>query len=581
MLLSFRPRRLYDTIHGVSNLADSDVRRLIENWQEILNDMKVSNYDAKLESSNRLMSRQASRFRDLPPEWTDGTTSQFWVWLKAKPFSHAQLNRPGSHNKQLAAPADGPFLVTKVFNAGVNFCIKPPEWMSARRHPKFNVKAIREVTDTETPAVASTPSATTTSAPSASDDGLWTISELTHRRYNKARDWYEYQCRWQGFARAEDEFRPESDIQADRLIAEYDAAHPRGATRGDRPSDIKSVLDSWSTSRSGRAIKRPKRLNQVHLIDSSASTDRGADLLFFSQPESCHTFSRDADFASSLDPGSLLFCGRPSSVPAEPRAVELSRRVSTDSSPHFREFRLKLRSVHWLSNVLDHRPYQQDQSVPPSSPPASPRDRRASLAGVVGGTWRLRSPPPGLRPLRGRPSSTRRSDPVLSPPPCYGPSAAAALAVTIRSRSGAQRSSRPGTFFKNAIFIFDRRSPSEDYLRSGGAFQSAFYPTRCPGRGHRCTLQPARGCRCDITAILTMPRFVGFGHRVRPDQYDSITRILGVRYGSSYYDGQEIRRLKILKRVPAGIAFPGLRARSRLRYPRSLPIRGLLDSSIL
>ena len=84
---------------------------------------------------------------------------------------------------------------------------------------------------------------------------------MTHRRYNKARDCYEYQCRWQGFARAEDEFRPETDIQADRLIAEYDAAHPRGATRGDRPSEIKSELDSWPISRSGRAIKRPQRLN--------------------------------------------------------------------------------------------------------------------------------------------------------------------------------------------------------------------------------------------------------------------------------------------------------------------------------
>ena len=174
---------------------------------------------------------------------------------------------------------------------------------------------------------------------------------MTHQRYNKARDCYEYQCRWQGFARAEDEFRPETDIQADRLIAEYDAAHPRGATRGDRPSDIKSELDSWPISRSGRAIKRPQRLNHVHLIDSSASTDRVADLLFFSQPESCHTFSRDADFAASLDPSSLLFCGCPSTVPAEPRAVEHSRRISGDSSPHFREFRLRLRSVHWHPDV--------------------------------------------------------------------------------------------------------------------------------------------------------------------------------------------------------------------------------------
>ena len=57
LLLSFRPRRLYDTIHDVSNLADSDVRRLIENRAEILNDMKLANYDARLEASSRLMSR--------------------------------------------------------------------------------------------------------------------------------------------------------------------------------------------------------------------------------------------------------------------------------------------------------------------------------------------------------------------------------------------------------------------------------------------------------------------------------------------------------------------------------------------
>ena len=152
----------------------------------------------------------------------------------------------------------------------------------------------------------------------------------------------EYQCRWQGFARAEDEFRPESDIQADRLIAEYDAAHPRGATRDDRPADIKAVLDSWPKSRSGRAVKRPLRLNQVRLIDSTSSAGRVADLLFFSQPEACHTFSRDAGFAASLDPGSLLFCGRPSSMPTEALAMTHSSRHSSRPAPFFMEFRRPL-----------------------------------------------------------------------------------------------------------------------------------------------------------------------------------------------------------------------------------------------
>ena len=49
-----------------------------ENRTEILNDMKLTNYDARLEASSRLMSRQASRFRDLPAEWRDGSSPSFF-----------------------------------------------------------------------------------------------------------------------------------------------------------------------------------------------------------------------------------------------------------------------------------------------------------------------------------------------------------------------------------------------------------------------------------------------------------------------------------------------------------------------
>ena len=386
LLLSFRPRRLYDTIHDVSNLADSDVRRLIENRAEILNDMKLANYDARLEASSRLMSRQASRFRDLPAEWRDSSSPSFWVWLKTKSFSHAQLNRPGSRNKQLTAASDGPFRVAKIYHDGVNFEIVAPSWMSSRRNPKFNVKAIREVTDVEPP---NSPPATS-EAPA--DDNLWAISELTHRRYNKARDCYEYQCKWQGFARAEDEFRPESDIQADRLISDYDAAHPRGATRGDRPADVKAVLDAWPKSRSGRAVKRPLRLNQVHLIDSASSADRVADLLFFSQPEACHTFSRDADFAASLDPGSLLFCSRPSSMPAEALALTQSNR----SVPFFREFRRPLRSVRWhpdMSSIPGGPPSRVGRYRPPPR-----RARHADQGSRPSSWWIAADGPPDSTP---------------------------------------------------------------------------------------------------------------------------------------------------------------------------------------
>ena len=79
------------------------IKRLLEDRDALLDEMRQANYDAQQQHSERLMERQASASRDLPKEWGEpGNT--FWVWLKDKYYSHAENTKAGKSNKQNIAP---------------------------------------------------------------------------------------------------------------------------------------------------------------------------------------------------------------------------------------------------------------------------------------------------------------------------------------------------------------------------------------------------------------------------------------------------------------------------------------------
>eukprot|EP01052_Picozoa_sp_SAG31_P043548 SAG31_NODE_7293_length_1729_cov_9.765031_1_plen_443_part_10 len=144
LLFTFSPRRLGDLLHDVTSLPDGDIKRLIEDRDAMLDEMRQANYDAQQRNSERLMERQASMSRDLPTEWgTPGNT--FWVWLKDKYYSRAENTKAGKSNKQNITPNDGPFAVTKVYPDKIHFEIDRPSWMERRQDPKFTIKAIRAI----------------------------------------------------------------------------------------------------------------------------------------------------------------------------------------------------------------------------------------------------------------------------------------------------------------------------------------------------------------------------------------------------------------------------------------------------
>eukprot|EP01050_Picozoa_sp_SAG11_P054836 SAG11_NODE_33172_length_278_cov_22.743017_1_plen_79_part_01 len=60
--------------------------------------VKLQNADAQQAATERLMIRQAGRFRDLSAGWGDPNRS-FWVWLRSKYYSRAETKKSGASNK--------------------------------------------------------------------------------------------------------------------------------------------------------------------------------------------------------------------------------------------------------------------------------------------------------------------------------------------------------------------------------------------------------------------------------------------------------------------------------------------------
>ena len=80
-LMCYHPRRIHELLHDVSNLPDTDIKRMIEDRQDMVGDIRLSSYDAMLSESQRIIIRQSSRYRDMPPTWSDGSTTDHWVYL--------------------------------------------------------------------------------------------------------------------------------------------------------------------------------------------------------------------------------------------------------------------------------------------------------------------------------------------------------------------------------------------------------------------------------------------------------------------------------------------------------------------
>jgi len=130
--MSFAPRRIQDLLHDVSTMPDSDIKRLLEDREKVMEEIRLSNFEAQEAATEKMMERQAGMFRDLPAGWgKPGKT--WWVWLHKKFYSRAETNKADSRHKQLSVQADGPFAVTEIDPDGIHFRIDAPSWMRYRK----------------------------------------------------------------------------------------------------------------------------------------------------------------------------------------------------------------------------------------------------------------------------------------------------------------------------------------------------------------------------------------------------------------------------------------------------------------
>ena len=242
IVFSFLPRRVQDLLHDVSALPDSTLKRLLEDRNAIIEEIRLQNADAQQAATEKLMERQASKYRDLPATWgEEGRT--FWVWLKEKYYSRAQTKKKGASNKQLNVHSDGPFAVTKVHSDKIHFEIDMPEWMARRKDNRFTIKAIRAIReDHPNP---DTHIRDAIEAGSCDDDlepGEYVVTKLWARRYDDKHKRYEYKVMWAGLPSSEASYVAEDQISAPRLMEDFDARCPRGSTRTDKNEDIDAYL---------------------------------------------------------------------------------------------------------------------------------------------------------------------------------------------------------------------------------------------------------------------------------------------------------------------------------------------------
>ena len=243
LLMAYRPKRIYDMLHIAPSMPDGDLKLLIEDREEFIRTMKRHHIDNTQKAADRSIQRQAKRFRDLPVEWGDPNNAKtFWVMLKASAFNKASDYKAGSRHKQLHAGAEGYFRVIKINDNGASFTIEKPSWMKRRISPSFRINAIRHITDTHPDPRQQLKTMAEKDSDFDSEDEVYEIEALLHRRYNKSRDEYEYNIRWKDHGDEECTYESEFSINAKRLIESYDKDTPRGSVLGDRPTDAERYL---------------------------------------------------------------------------------------------------------------------------------------------------------------------------------------------------------------------------------------------------------------------------------------------------------------------------------------------------
>ena len=244
LVMSFAPRRIQDLLHDVSTMPDSDIKRLLEDRDKVMEEIRLSNFEAQEAATERMMERQAGMFRDLPTGWGKPGKS-WWVWLHKKFYARADQNKAGSRHKQLSVQADGPFAVTEIDPDGIHFRIDAPSWMKYRKGDgTFTIKAIRAIREHHPDAGATLKSAVDGNVDHDLDDNEFYIKQIWARRRHKNKNSYEYKVVWRDHPLSEASYVPEADIEGS-LVRAFDEQTPRGSVSTDLPRDIAAYLKKF------------------------------------------------------------------------------------------------------------------------------------------------------------------------------------------------------------------------------------------------------------------------------------------------------------------------------------------------
>ena len=69
LVMAYAPHRIQDLSHDVSTMPDSDIKRLLEDREKVMEEIRLSNFEAQEAATEKMMERQAGMFRDLPTGW--------------------------------------------------------------------------------------------------------------------------------------------------------------------------------------------------------------------------------------------------------------------------------------------------------------------------------------------------------------------------------------------------------------------------------------------------------------------------------------------------------------------------------
>ena len=244
LVMSYAPRRIQDLLHDVNTMPDSDIKRLLEDRNQVMEEIRLSNFEAQEAATQKMMERQAGMFRDLPDGWGKPGKS-WWVWIHKKFFSHADLNKAGSRHKQLNVQADGPFAVTEIDDDKIHFRIDKPSWMKFRKGDgRFTVKAIRAIREHHPDAGDALASAIDGNIDHDLADNEFHIQQVWARRRHKSKNGYEYKVIWRGHPLSEASYVAEADIEG-TLVQAFDQQIPRGSVSTDLPTDIATYLKQF------------------------------------------------------------------------------------------------------------------------------------------------------------------------------------------------------------------------------------------------------------------------------------------------------------------------------------------------